>query len=365
MFSAPAPPYGNDQHPMLVWNLYRVAADGSLRQLAASGVKHAFNTINKTCGCSDHTNSFPGCEDSYSQTSNDIDAQTTPNYLGPRSEIVPAAGVWGRCQSVFDKNCDGFQDADAGAQNDFQYRLVVRESEITAALQAGAQFYFEYWYVVRDQANIYNAMGHRPLTFSKLLASDGSYLWDTTPGAFVSGPVINRWVDPASPPAGTMNSEISTREGHARIAVRARALGGGVYRYDYAVMNLDFARGVIDPAHAAEPDMHVLSADGFSRLTIPVGAAVTLGNVVFNDADSDAGNDWSVSRDAEGLHWQAPSGQALNWGTLYRFSFDANHAPQAASARLGVATAGDPASYTGGVLAPFDDAIFRDGFEGG
>jgi len=364
MFSAPSPPYGNDQHPMLIWNLYRVAADGSLRQLAASGVKHAFNTINKTCGCSDHANSYPGCEDSYSQTSNDIDAQATPNYLGPRSEIVPAAGVWGRCQSVFDKDCDGNQDGDAGAQNDFQYRLIVRENEITASLQPGAQFYFEYWYVVRGQANIYNAMGHRPLTFSKLLASDGSYLWDVVPGAFVNGPVINRWVNPASPPAGTLNSELITPEGRVRIAVRTRALGGGVYRYDYAVMNLDFARGVIDPAHASEPDLHLLSADGFSALTIPVDAAVTLGNIVFNDADTDASNDWTMTRDAAGLHWQAPVGHPLNWGTLYRFSFDANHAPLAGSARLSVATTGTAASYAANALAPIDDAIFRDDFEG-
>src|SRR5579859_8195883 len=87
MFTHPSgqagyPPYGNDQHPFLVWNLYRIDADGALHQIAASGVKHAFNTINKTCGCPDHADNYPTCEDSYSEYSNDIDASTTPNYLG-------------------------------------------------------------------------------------------------------------------------------------------------------------------------------------------------------------------------------------------------------------------------------------------
>lgn len=363
--SAGYPPYGNDQHPMLIWNLYRVDADGALRQLAASGVKHAFNTINKTCGCGDHTNNYPTCEDSYSQTSNDIDAMTTPNFLGPRSEIVPAAGVWGRCLSVFDKDCDSTQDADAGAQDDFQYRLVVPEREISAALQPGAQYYFEYWYVVRDQVNIYDAMGYRPITFNKIAGAGSAFQWSAAAGTFANGAVINQWVDPTVVSASMSNNELASAEGHARIAVRTTALGGGLYRYDYAVMNLDFARAVIDPAHALEPDLHLLSADGFSALTIPASASTTISNVVFADTDQDAGNDWTATRTADGVRWQAPAGHPLNWGTLYRFAFTADRAPLAAGAQLDVATAGAPAAYATATLAPLDDAIFSDGFEGG
>jgi len=370
MFARPAggsgfPPYGNDQHPMLIWNLYRVDADGALRQLAASGVKHAFNTINNTCGCSDHTNNYPGCEDSYSQTSNDIDALTTPNFLGPRSEIIPARGVWGRCLSVFDKNCDAYQDADAGAQNDFQYRLVVPEREISASLQPGAQFYFEYWYVVRDQEDIYDAMGFRPITFNKIAGSGSAFQWSASAGTFANGAVINRWVDPAVVSASMSNTELATPEGHARIALRTTALGGGLYRYDYAVMNLDFARAVIDPAHALEPNLHVLSADGFSALSIPANPSTTITGLAFADADQNAGNDWTATRTPSGIRWQAPPGTALNWGTLYRFAFTADHAPLAAAAMFEVATAGTPTAYTAATLAPLDDVIFADGFEGG
>ena len=371
MFSAPAPPYGNDQHPFLVWNLYRIDADGALHQLAASGAKHAFNTINKTCNCADHANSYPTCEDSYSEYSNDIDAITQPNYLGPRSEIIPARGVFGRCLSVFDKNCDGALDADAGADDAFQYRTVVRESEITPSLQPGARYFFEYWYVVRDQTDIYDAMGFRPLAFSKVAGSGGAYLWNAAPltlqnnASFANGAVIDYWVDPASPPSGALNRELVTSDGRARVAVRSTPLGGAWYRYDYAVMNFDFARAVIDAAHAAEPDLHVLSADGFSAFVLPLGAGATVRDVVFNDADGDASNDWAFSSDANGLRWQAPAGHPLNWGTLYRFSFSADRAPLAANAQLDVANPGSPSSYGIATLAPLDDTVFRNGFENG
>jgi hypothetical protein len=208
-------------------------------------------------------------------------------------------------------------------------------------------------------------MGYRPLTFTKIPGSGGAYLWNAAPGTFANGAVINQWIDPVHPPANAANNEIVTPEGRARVAVRATALGGGIYRYDYAVMNVDFARAQIDAAHPREPNLHVLSSDGFAAFSVPVSSAATLGNVEFADADQDAGNDWIVTQSASGVRWQAPAGHPLNWGTLYRFSFTADRAPVGASGWLDVATSGSPAAYAAATLAPLDDVIFRDSFDGG
>jgi hypothetical protein len=48
-FTGPFPPYNNDQHPYLIWNMYRFNADGSIDQIGRSGVKHAFLTLNTNC----------------------------------------------------------------------------------------------------------------------------------------------------------------------------------------------------------------------------------------------------------------------------------------------------------------------------
>ena len=48
-FTAPSAPYGNDQHSFLVWNLYRIDAQGRLEQIGVSGLKHAFFTVNTDC----------------------------------------------------------------------------------------------------------------------------------------------------------------------------------------------------------------------------------------------------------------------------------------------------------------------------
>ncbi|QBB71469.1 hypothetical protein ELE36_14490 [Pseudolysobacter antarcticus] len=88
----PQPPYNNDQHPYLVWNLYLVDANGVIKQIGVSAAKHAFYSVNFQCGCDPgHAPSvlYPTCQDNYSGATNDFE-----DYLGPRREIVPATGQW-------------------------------------------------------------------------------------------------------------------------------------------------------------------------------------------------------------------------------------------------------------------------------
>ncbi len=339
----PQPPYNNDQHPYLVWNLYRVDANGATRQIGVSAAKHAFYSVNFQCSCDPgHAPSvvYPTCQDNYSGATNDFE-----DYLGPRNEIVPSTGQWGRCGSIFDPTCSGQNAAPSGDYGsvDPHRHMVVRESDIAPALNAGAQYFFEYWYVIRDAQSPYSSMGYRTLSnFHKVLGGDGiSSIWQFDSGDLNGGPVVNAWSPPPAVVAiDSDNIEIATPEGRARIAVRTHALGGGKYHYDYAVMNVDFAHAVLDPAHATgdlsvnPQGLKLLSNVGFSRFSIPLAAGVNISNLTFADADANAANDWAVTVADGRIVWQSPTGNELAWGTLYAFGFDADQAPNSGSVAL-------------------------------
>ncbi|MCK9488581.1 MAG: hypothetical protein M0Q42_04125 [Xanthomonadales bacterium] len=345
-------PYPNaDQHPYLIWNIYRIV-DGQLEQIAASGVKHAWLTTNTGCSSpfGGHMLS-PNCADTYGTGNNDA-----YDDLGPRSEIDPAGGWFGRCGSIFDTNCDGFSNS--VSTSGYRDRLIVRESQLSVP---GAIYYSDSWYIVQDDIDIYNTMMHRTMTPTP----GGQQGW--TPGnqgSQILGPMINTWVNPAANP--THNVEIATGEGHTRVAVKVKelagcpagsGLGGTCWRYDYAVQNFDFARVVRgDPPNDQPPNLRILSNKGFGSFTVPVGeAGVHLESGHFADIDIDPGNNWTAVVGEDTVTWTAPDGNELNWGMLFRFSLVTDVAPNEANVAqvgLGVAGPGAPSSLGAAMLVP-------------
>ena len=257
-----------DQHPYLVWNLYRVDADGVIRQIARSGLKHAFATGNEMCsGYTPYGHILgPACSDLYNLTSNDCD-----RFLGPRSELIPATGQWGRCGSIQDPDCDGVTEPaipagfscvaaySSPASDKYSYRLLARETDIDPDLHPGARWYMDAWYVIRDDENIENSMGFRELT----LAWQPSFSrWNVaSTGAYQQGMLIDQWLADAGVGESTYREQLDTSEGEVGIGVRIRQLVGGDYQYDYAIMNFDFARVRTDPA-SAEPNLRILDSGG-------------------------------------------------------------------------------------------------------
>lgn len=356
-FSGDHPPYGNDQHPFLVWNLYRMDRDGRIRQIGASGAKHAFFSINEHCRCKSGNVFWPGCEDIYSSSSNDNGSGNAEQNLGARAEIVPFKAIWARCGSAWDRDCDGRMDPGSGAQDLYRYRLTVDEADLLPPLSTGARYFFEYWYVVRDDVDIYNTMGHREIRLAKQGANWRVELVDAQAAQrdFFLGPVINRWVDPAAPTPAAMNRELSTPLGRARIAARASDLGNGLWRYQYAVMNFDYAHVRFDPAHADGPNMKLLENHGFARFAVPLPRDVTATSLRFDDADDDAGNDWTAATTGDTVRWSTPdSNRTLDWGTLYHFEFTANAPPTVRRVAIGGAATATEAErpYTLDLIGP-------------
>jgi hypothetical protein len=357
----PLPPYGNDQHPILVWNMYRVDADGSIRQIGRSGAKHAWFSSNTDCSdptCGGGHVLGRACRDVYTTSSNDL-----TYYLAPRREIAPASGVWGRCGSIWDDvgagGCDGVQDYDFPplGEEPYAFRLVVRESQIEQPANAGARWFFEAWYVVRDDVDIHNTMG-----WLEIVPTWNGTLWAPLPvagGAFANGAAIDGWVAPGVG-ANQRNELLATLEGEFKVAVRVTPQGGA-WRYDYAVMNLDFAREVVS---GAASDPRVSDARGFGAFHVPIQSGTGIQASSFADADLDAANDWTFASAAGEAGFSMPvAGNPLDWGTLYRFTVVANAPPVAGEVRVVPARSGTPVDYRVQSLVPGVPPLFADGFE--
>ncbi|MBK9496286.1 MAG: hypothetical protein IT475_14595 [Aquimonas sp.] len=369
-FTSPTAPYNNDQHPYLVWNLYRTNADGSIEQIGQSGVKHAFLTINVSCDENPGNGHIlgRGCSDTYGTGNNN-----STGDLGPRNEIIPATGQWGRCGSVYDKNCNNALDSGAPCVNSSDpscstlgFRMRVRESDLDPAINPGASFRFESWYVVREDISIYNTMASRPVSINWAAGH-----WQLTNGSpLLLGPAIDQWVSRTTSNPNESSSELAVGDGHARVAVKVVDLGNGTWRYDYAVMNFDFARAVTTGSEAAN-NLSVLRNHGFNSFSLNLPASAAVNSTKFSDADDNAANEWTAVREGNALVWRGPTdagiaSNGLNWGTLYRFSVVTDMAPTDGSVSLGVAESGSPAAFNVDALVPSSviPPMFANGFEG-
>jgi hypothetical protein len=136
---------------------------------------------------------------------------------------------------------------------------------------------------------------------------------------------------------------VSTNEGHFTVAVKVIDLGGGLYRYNYAIDNYDF-----DPR--------------FIAYHIPMDNAASLSDVVFVDIDKNTSNDWQLSHNNNYLDITGTMTNSQDWGMLFSFSFSTNIAPKTYKISIDVAEPILNQSVKATTLAP-TSSIFIDGFE--
>lgn len=347
-FTGQYPPYDNDQHPYLIWNVYRIATDGKIEHIGRSGVKHAFLTLNSDCeqfNCGDSHILRRKCSDVYSSGNND-----SANQLGPREEIVPATGEWARCGSVYDRNCD--EDIDATNFSNAEHRMLIPESLLSDT--QNYRYFYEAWYVVRDDVNVYNTMGYREFTPS---FTAGIWL-STNEQPFRRGPVIDLWVNPQTPGAGNASTELALPEGRIKVAVRTQALSNGHTRYDYAVMNVDFAQVELDYSLASAPRM--VSNIGFDSFSVPTQNAVIY-NATMKSGTPDI-FDWRTQISSSVRFVNESTSSQLRWGNLYTFSVEAESAPVAGQVQLRLPGGGGTFMVDSLIPGPGSD-LLRDDFE--
>jgi hypothetical protein len=338
-------------HPVIPQNMYRlrtVDGAGQFEQIGQGWMKHAFTALtqNLCCTCNGAGGSVlgVGCSDPYTSGRNGTQAATTGG-LGPRFQVNAHTGgfIWPyqfRANSTYIP------------QTSITRRVQVNTSDLNPALNSGALYYVEAQYVTPDDAtaqNQNNNASYRRITIS---GADPNYTASMTGGTVREMPAITAWKvnDPSvietklfSPEA--LNNGGDTT-GHGVLAARATDLGGGVWHYEYAVYNMNSDRS-------------------FSSFSVPSSPGLVVTNIGFHDVDYHSGDgynsqvgavvnfdgtDWPGANDGSNISWALvpavplENSNALRWGTMYNFRFDANSPPTTGSITLGLfkAVVGQP-----------------------
>jgi len=313
-----------DVHFKIAFLLAR-ESDGRIVQVSTpdSFVKHSrvtYNLGSSQCGTcqSGPSSTFRiGCYDAYSTGFNGDRFN-----LGPSSEIDPWLGSWEPVGSYFDRGdpavagtaaTDGRQSlttTQIQAFDPVKNRVTVPEKEL---LMAG-QFFGQVQLVCEGEpvANRGNNLLSDRLNFTWT----GTTWTTSNAGGPVAGSVLNRW-------AGATLGLVGNGADDGRFLVAAKVTGptNGVWHYEYAVHNIDNARGG-------------------ASLRLPMHPSAIVSNVGFRDPDTNSLNNWTWSRSGGELAFLAAANNSLDWNHLYNFWFDCTVGPASGAVTIDQARIG-------------------------
>jgi hypothetical protein len=312
-----------NQHPVIAQNMYRLMS-GRFEQLGQSWAKHGFGSENGTfcSACTYPPGGFSqlgvGCSDAYDAGTNGLQG-----LLGPRSQVSATTGDF------------PYPFSGPGYSTTIDRRLQVFTSDIDPALNPGALYFVEGHYLTADDARANNGLNNA--TYRQVTIASPTATPTLFGAAHLRQPAISAWAD-TDPSVALTPADYSDGALTARFWVAAKASdnGDGTWHYEFAVHNLNAAR----------------NAGSFS---IPLPAGITPINPGFHAPFSHSGEPfdntpWSVSIEPAAVTWSTtpfstdPNANAIRWGTLYNFRFDAAAAPTTGAANLGLHSPGAPAS---------------------
>jgi len=309
-------PQPDPRHPFIPMNAYRYK-DGRFEQIGMGWGKHGFYALQQTlCGpCqSSGTGNYlgVGCSDPYSSSLNG-----SQSGLGTRTEVNAATGVFPGTFNV------GMPSAPATIGR----RVQIDANDLDPALNAGAQYVSEGQYIHAQDAaagNDDNNASWRAFTVGSL--SSGAYTLNLTGPTVQQKPAIEAWkqFDPE------VQITMVDVPGDGRFLVGSRATEGpdGLWRYEYAIQNLNSHRSA-------------------RSVAVPVDAAAAVSAIGFRDIDYHSGDaydptDWATGRESDAVTWTGgnfatnPNGNALRFATLYNFRFTCDRPPTESTLELGL-----------------------------
>ncbi len=344
-------PIPDERHPYIAMNLYRATDNGqytTFEQVGQSWCKHGFFALASfQCDQGGLPNCVHepghsagdwlgiGCTDTYDPGLND-----NQSGLGPRFEINPWTGDWDYTTSVM--NVGGVPNTAVTR------RLQVHDADLDPALNPGATYYAEGYYVQYQDENHMNSAAWRGVT-SVSGTSGGNYTFGGigSQGVFPNiGFALDAWTTAQQTVIAQQIPVVEgvSPDGRAIVGAEATDLGNGFWHYEYAVLNVDMDRQV----------------DSF---TVPFTAGTTITNIDFHAVehhDEDFAymggpainnNPWTVNQTSNSITWSTTT-NPIRWGTLYNFRFDANVPPGQGSVTLGQFKSGAPTSLSGVSTVP-------------
>jgi hypothetical protein len=340
-------------HPVVPQNLHRMSggADGTERfeQIGQSWVKHTFfaleDTVCGTCntsGCATGSHLCPGCSDPYVSGLNG-----DQNSIGSRAWVNPFTGV-------FPSNAD---DHSGHVHNGVSHRILVDASDLIS----GVKYFGEAAYITPheftwcqahpDQCNMFNNFSYRQFSIS---GGPNTFTFSPTASTVRMQPAIQAWT-------GATVTQVDPDPGNDGIwfmGYKVTDLGGGMWHYEYALFNMNLDRAI-------------------QSFSVPLGPGVNVSNIEFHappqhpgwahdGTQGDAGyssTPWDVDTTVPNfITWSTETfatnqnANAIRWGTLYNFRFDADQGPNPTDATVGFFKTGSPIGVViqapGGVPSP-------------
>lgn len=347
-------------HPVMWGNMYRLeTVSGSTRfeQIGQSWIKHSWSSGNTNeCGLGCPSNNIfnevlPLCSDTYAAAQFDACGlgSQTEGLMGPRSAIHPFTGnilftgpdlgPGGGCDINFPSanhigHNHSFDQHGFQGEADIMHRLQVPDVDVDATLHASARFFQEGGYITGEEfllgnGNQHNNVSHREVAVVQDdIRGPGWHLFPNVSNTFEMSPAIDAWTGANQ----TILDPAPLADGRGILSYEATDLGGGQWHYEYAIFNQ-------------------FNDASFGSFGVPIPPGVTVSNIGFHaplnhapvaNADNYDNVPWTVVVSGGSINWSTidfssdPMANAIRWGTMYNFRFDANATPQQLLVSIGL-----------------------------